>query len=417
LNGLPGVFGSSVPETFELKRLIQFLLEEAERLRISPDYKISLPEEMHKFFSGLDTLLNGSGKMSSYDFWDRALTLKEKYRQETKMGVSGKEKAITWAVLSGFLGKSRQKIDKGLAKALDKATGLYYTYYTHEAVKFEYLKNRQEKKLSHKGWPCVTVKKFKARPLPLFLEAEVHYLKTEKDIEKIRVLHEALKNSPLYDRELGMYKVNASLTQESLDIGRCTVFSPGWLENESIWLHMEYKYLLELLNSGLYREFFAEFAKAGICFQNAEVYGRSILENSSFIVSSAFPDQRMWGRGCVARLSGSTAEFIEMWVIMTAGAKPFILNDQGALVLKLTPALPRTFFNPDHTFSCLFLGRTKLIYHNEKDIDTFAPAAKISKIDILWQNGERNMVAGPVVDSGFAERIRNQEAAQIDVHF
>ena len=27
------------------------------------------------------------------------------------------------------------------------------------------------------------------------------------------------------------------------------------LKNESIWLHMEYKYLLELLKNGLYAEF------------------------------------------------------------------------------------------------------------------------------------------------------------------
>lgn len=33
-------------------------------------------------------------------------------------------------------------------------------------------------------------------------------------------------------------------------------FTPGWLENESIWLHMEYKYLLELIRNGMYEEFF-----------------------------------------------------------------------------------------------------------------------------------------------------------------
>ncbi len=56
-----------------------------------------------------------------------------------------------------------------------------------------------------------------------------------------------------------MYKVNASLTDQPHDIGRARAFTPGWLENESIWLHMEYKYLLEVLKAELYQEFFEDF--------------------------------------------------------------------------------------------------------------------------------------------------------------
>ena len=32
-----------------------------------------------------------------------------------------------------------------------------------------------------------------------------------------------------------------------LQIGRMMAFVPGWLENQSVWLHMSYKYYLELL--------------------------------------------------------------------------------------------------------------------------------------------------------------------------
>lgn len=53
-----------------------------------------------------------------------------------------------------------------------------------------------------------------------------------------------------------MYKVNGSLEQASYELGRACAFTPGWLENESVWLHREYKYLLELLRSGMYGEFF-----------------------------------------------------------------------------------------------------------------------------------------------------------------
>ncbi len=37
---------------------------------------------------------------------------------------------------------------------------------------------------------------------------------------------------------------------ESEEIGRCRVFPRGWLENESIWTHMEYKFFLELIGKG-----------------------------------------------------------------------------------------------------------------------------------------------------------------------
>src|SRR3989339_2149590 len=113
-----------------------------------------------------------------------------------------------------------------------------------------------------------------------------------------------------------MYKVNASLADQPIEIGRCKIFTPGWLENESIWLHMEYKYLLELLKAGLYKEFFADFKDVLIPFQNPKTYKRSILENSSFLASSAHPNPDIHGQGFVARLSGACAEFIDIWVIM-----------------------------------------------------------------------------------------------------
>lgn len=134
----------------------------------------------------------------------------------------------------------------------------------------------------------------------------MRYLKLPVEQGEKRALYEAVKESDLYDGELSMYKVNASLADSSFELGRARAFTPGWLENESIWLHMEYKYLLELLRSGLYEEFFADFKKAAIPFQNPETYGRSIYENSSFIASSRNPNPSCRGRGFVARLSGST---------------------------------------------------------------------------------------------------------------
>jgi len=112
-------------------------------------------------------------------------------------------------------------------------------------------------------------------------------------------------------------------------------FSPGWLENESIWSHMEYKYLLEVLRAGLYEEFYSDFKNCLVPFLNAKQYTRSILENSSFIVSSVNSDKSLHGAGFVARLSGSTAEIIHMWLIMNVGLRPFYLSREGKLCLEL----------------------------------------------------------------------------------
>ena len=54
------------------------------------------------------------------------------------------------------------------------------------------------------------------------------------------------------------------------DIGRARAFTPGWLENELIWLHMEYKYLLEVLRAGLYEHFFEDFKTSPDPFPRSE---------------------------------------------------------------------------------------------------------------------------------------------------
>jgi hypothetical protein len=410
LNGLPGVFGSSVCEVFELKRMVRYLQDSLACLRLDGSDGINIPVEVYGFLSGIEQLL--AKKTSSFDYWNKSAALKEKYRKETALGVDGTERLLTIGQLNRFLGLASEKLSSAIAKAKDKKTGLYFTYFSYEAVSY-----KPNKMCSHKGWQCVGVQKFKGRPLPLFLEAEVHYLKTEAGRQGAAKFYSLVKKSPLFDKHLGMYKVNASLKKEPMDIGRATVFLPGWLENESIWLHMEYKYILELLKSGLYKEFYAEFKKAGVCFLKPDVYGRSILENSSFIVSSAYPDKNNWGRGFVARLSGSTAEFIEMWLVMTCGSKPFSVGSDGKLSLCFKPALSKEFFTEKKEFSFVFLGKTKVVYHNPSKRDLFGESCKVRSISITWNSGEPETVSGSVIIGEKSEKIREQEAERIDVYF
>ena len=121
---------------------------------------------------------------------------------------------------------------------------------------------------TRRGDRSFALKRFTPQVLPLFLEGPVRAFKAIRSAAsrltsaaaRMRTqLYQQIKASPLFDQELKMYKVNASLADQPHDIGRARAFVPGWLENESIWLHMEYKYLLEVLRAGLYEEFFEDF--------------------------------------------------------------------------------------------------------------------------------------------------------------
>jgi hypothetical protein len=234
-----------------------------------------------------------------------------------------------------------------------------------------------------------------------------------------------VRSSELYDKALGMYKLNASLENEPFEIGRSRVFTPGWLENESVWLHMEYKFLLEVLKRGLYEEFFRDLKSALIPFQDPARYGRSTLENSSFITCSRFFDEKLRGNGFVARLSGATAEFLQMLLIMNMGKRPFSLEG-NELVFKPSPVLESPFFSDkarqiDFTFKsgkrrvALAAGsyafslfeHTLVIYENPKRHDTFGETGvKPVRYTVSYSEGRENVVDSKILGEPYARDLR-----------
>jgi len=234
-----------------------------------------------------------------------------------------------------------------------------------------------------------------------------------------------------------MYKVNACIDSESEMIGRSRIFPRGWLENESIWLHMEYKYLLELLRCGLYTEFYEAMKDAMIPFLKPEVYGRSILESSSFLVSSAHTDPSLHGRGFVARLSGNTAEFLQMWLWMNVGMNPFTVNRRGQLGLQLDPILSKEMFTrqaqtaarlnrdgqwetvevPKGCYAFHFMGPTLVMYHNPNAKDLFPDGDyRIEKIVLTYPDGKQQSLTDGFVPAPYAQEVRDGKLARVDVH-
>ncbi len=406
LNGLPGLFGSSTCETFELKRLAAYFKN---ALKKNPEEKVSVPVETAELIEGLFKLLKN--KMSAFAFWDKATSLKENYRKSVRMGIKGSEKTFDSKSISLFLDAVLKKINEGLKKAADAKTGLYCTYFRYEAAKYNSINSK-----NINGLPCVRVTSFKRHPLPLFLEGEVHYMRSETDKEKLLKHLQNMRKSAVYDQKLKMFKVNENLKPESFEIGRTRVFNRGWLENESVFLHMAYKYLLEILKAGLYDEFFKEIKTGLVCFTDPKVYKRSILENSSFICSSAFPDSQNHGRGFIARLSGSTVEFIDMWIRMTVGEKPFTYEN-GKLNFEFKPVLNSSFFDKDGKFSFKLFSGTNVTYVNPSRKSTYAKTVEIKKIEITWKDGKKQIVEGKVISGKDAVKIREVLAKEIKAYF
>jgi hypothetical protein len=388
LNGLPGLLGSSLSETLELKRLCVWTVE-----HLKTTSAIVLPIEVKEYIDNLSTVL--SSIHDSFKYWDTATAIKENYRQLTRLGVSGKEAEISVPAARQFLELVIKKCSAAVEKSLREYKN-YYTYFINEVV--DYTENDDK---------SISVKKIKQVPLPLFLEGFVHALKVEKD----RNIPALVKKSPLYDQKLKMYKVNASLKTAPVEIGRAKVFTPGWLENESIWLHMGYKYMLELLKAGLYKEFFGDFKHVLVPFMDAKRYGRSILENSSFIVSSAHPDKNLHGRGFVARLSGSTAEFVDMWIVMMTGKKIFSQGANGKLCFQLSPILPAWLFK-NRELSFKLLGSIDVTYFNSAKKNTWEGLSVASYI-LTLPGGKEVEINGPVISDPYAQLIRERRVTKI----
>jgi len=444
LNGLPGLLGSSLCETIELERLCRFLRESLDDIKMGDDAPILLYEELYELIIGLGKAmkkrLNSKYRKKSLAYWEESNQLKERYREKTKMGISGLERKMTVTELKLFIDNCLKLIGEifkpeNREKILSK-NGTPYTYFINEVLGYEPIWRDRKKKipmLSSSGNPLVNPKKFRQRPVALFLEGPVHLLRVHR--ERNKQIYDSVKRSQLYDRKLEMYKNCESLEKESFEIGRIRAYARGWLENESIYLHMEYKWLLEMLRSGLYREFCQDIKTALIPFLNPEMYGRSILEGGSFIVSSAFPDEKLHGRGFQPRLSGVTCEMLHIWTIMVAGETPFFLDEKGQLAMKLRPILPNWLFTrkkrtcryydgggrsrevviPKNAFAFKFIGKTLVVYHNQKRKNTFGKGGvKVVSYRLKYKGGKEKTVSGDTLGTFLARDVREGRVERID---
>lgn len=404
LNGLPGLFGSSMAETYELARNLEYTIGAVQKCT----GKITLLKEVGELLQSMDvvTMLHKNEIVKEnelLEFWNKRNQIKEKYQQNILYGISGDTITLEASRIEEILINYLETVNYGISKACAITKDICPTYFAYEVV--EYTE-------SNEG---IVPEHFEIIKIPYFLEGPVRYLKLNWPMEQKRDLYHSVKNSDLYDQKLEMYKVNESLEHASFELGRAKAFTPGWLENESIWLHMEYKYLLEILKSGMYREYLEDFQKAVIPFQNPEVYGRSIYENSSFIASSKNPNEKYHGKGFVARLSGSTVEFLQMWKIMMFGKDTFTVKD-GVVSLCFQPLLPKSLIGKNKTVEAVFLGTIQIIYYFGEQKDYIPGEYTITKMQLQYRDGSSYQTNEEVICNSAAYDVRDDKVGSISIY-
>lgn len=387
LNGLPGLFGSSTAESSELWRLLVFV----QRTLQTDEYTIQLPSEMAELAK---TMADVAELPFAEERWSVSTQVLESYRERTSFGVSSDRLMFSCEDALGIITKLLKCVSVALETLIRNADGPVPTYFTNLPSQWE---------ADQDGiYPTI----FQHCELPPFLEGTVHALRLPLDKKIKGELLRKVRNSSLWDEKLRMYKVSADLSAETPELGRANAFTRGWLEHESIWLHMEYKYLLEMLKNGFYSEFFEAFSDVLIPFQPYERYGRSVLENSSFLASSANPDPETHGRGFVARLSGATAEFLEIWQTLFFGIHPFKVKN-GLLTLTLSPCIPSRLIPDDGIISVMFLGHTEVIYHLDVIADITPDSYCAIQYQLIGHDDSETIVAGNSIQGTVAEQLRN----------
>jgi hypothetical protein len=434
-NGLVSMLGSGTPELYELYVLMKFVKSTIKKYEVD----ITIPIELYRLVMEINTALDvlqdeyidgttlyPKVPQPLFYFWDNVTTSLEEYRRRVEDTFIGKAHAVQCDILDNFLKRWLLEIELGIERGRKLGThgygdngssGVPPTYFSYDVVSWTLTGES-----SIDGHPFAMPLEMEVRLLPLYLEGPTRFLKTVNSKDESKLLYDKVRGSPLRDVNLPMYTISASLISQSLELGRETAFPAGWLENQSVWLHMSYKFYLELLRNELYDEFFLEMESGGMLpFFDPKIYGRSLMECSSFIASSAYDDPSIRGRGFLPRLSGSTSEFLSMWIYIMIGPHPFFLDHAtGELQMQLLPTLPRSWFYAGDsgilTVTYKLFGAIDVSYYNVRSVDLFQ--IQPSRYVVTLRDGTVVEVHGPTIDTDLADKIRRIAfVASLEVYF
>ena len=398
MNGLPAIFGSGVTEAVTLKRWIEFLIRGLQEADVR---HFEIPNIIVELFNRT--------MVSIPIGFDALQDTREWFDAKTRFFMPSESSQAEVSLLIDGLKKMLHVIEKGLQKAKEIGNGLLPTYLSYHAEAYiENGKINPETK-----YPCVNVSKWSVRMLPHYLEAPATYLKQIKDLNEAKQMYQHVRKTKMYDAKLKMYITSCPLDDETLEIGRARAFTKGWLEREANFMHMSYKYLIGIIKSGLYDEYFDDMKTSMPPFMNPEIYGRSLLENASFIASSNNPNPNNHGRGFVARLTGTTSEAITLLYLMMTGKKLFSWTDH-VLSFQIQPILSSDFFDKHHEVKFRLFNHIDITLSNPSMKNTYQGLKAVRYELITGQT--QIMVEGASVTGELALNIRNKVYDKIVVH-
>lgn len=396
-NGLPGLLASSTCESLELLRLIDFitpyLIEFKEK-----EVELLLPQ--YHLFIGLKDRLTSliNNEISSFDYWDKVNLLKDDFRKEVYGQLSSETKVISIKEVLDLFNQMSNLINTNLKSEKEKNNGLLPSYFINIPTKYEVLDE-----LNHLGYKKVFIQEFSYKILPLSLEGIARSMKNKGFYDYHT--YSLVNASELKDKKLSIYRTSEPLDNESYEIGRIRLFSKGWLERESSFLHMDYKYILGFLKANLYDVFFEEIKTNLVPFMDPEIYGRSTLENVSFIVPSNFIDSEYHGSGQFARLTGANAEVIDMFYHLAVGENLFKYENKE-LSLNIHPKFAKEFFDDNNEITFPLFKEVEIKIKNESRIDAYKSASIEYEIDgVIYKE----------VKGDLAIKIRNKEIKKLIV--
>lgn len=215
---LPGLFGSSVGESVELVRLLNLLMGVFQEF---PEETLRVPEEVWWLFREELRLVGGEylergDPGRDHWLWNALSTLREEYRERTRLGFEGSEVEVRAGDLLDGLRTLREKLMGKLEEVIKENNGLMPMYFYYEPIEWEIGEDSE-----------VRILRFRRKGMPLFLEGIVKQFRLfREDKGYLKELYKKVKESDLYDRKLKMYKLNSSLKDQPIEIGRAKAFPP-----------------------------------------------------------------------------------------------------------------------------------------------------------------------------------------------
>ena len=114
------------------------------------------------------------------------------------------------------------------------------------------------------------------------------------------------------------------------------------------------------------------------------------------------------------RLSGATAEFLEMWQILFFGKQPFRTCNDG-ISLTLVPTLPSRLIGKGGSVSAMFLGQTPVTYLLPAQENITPVTHKPISYQLVDKTGVCTLIESEALPDETARLIRDGQYSSITV--